>query len=121
MVLHVYQYIAICANCDTCMSRNLQALYLISSFLVQRLTNSRHSPYVSFCFTVLAVGYNTGHVILCHIENSEVLHSIQVGKEVTCLAWVCQSLAGKKPWSCDPYLEDSTETYLPKLQPLNKR
>lgn len=70
---------------------------------------------------MLAVGYNTGQVILCYIENADILHTVHVGKEVTCLTWASQAIPGGKVWSCDPYLEDNTETYLPKLQPLNKR
>ncbi|XP_053406438.1 anaphase-promoting complex subunit 4-like [Mercenaria mercenaria] len=69
---------------------------------------------------VLAVGYTSGQVNLCYIENAEVLHTIQLEKEITCLSWVCQVLPGGGTWSCDPYAEDNTELYLPKLQPLTK-
>lgn len=69
---------------------------------------------------VLAVGYTSGQVNLCYIENAEILHTVQVGSEVTCLSWVCQMIPGGGTWSCDPYAEDKTELYLPKLQPLTK-
>jgi hypothetical protein len=71
-------------------------------------------------FTVLAVGYTSGQVNLCYIENAEVLHTIELEKEITCLSWVCQVLPVGGTWSCEPYSDDSTELYLPKLQPLTK-
>ena len=72
-------------------------------------------------FAVLAVGYATGQVNLCYIENAEVLHSFTVKGEVTCLSWVCQLLPKGQTWSSDPYPEDNSDLYLPMLQPLNKR
>lgn len=69
---------------------------------------------------VLAVGYATGQVNLCYIENAEVLHSFTVKGEVTCLSWVCQLLPKGQTWSSDPYPEDNSDLYLPRLQPLNK-
>lgn len=71
-------------------------------------------------FSVLAVGYSSGQVNLCYIENAEVLHTIHIEKEVTSLTWICQHVPGDGGWSCDPYCEDNTEMYLPKLQPLTK-
>lgn len=69
---------------------------------------------------VLAIGYTSGQVNLCFIENAEILHTIEVGQEVTFLSWVCQVVPGGGTWSCDPYMEDNTEMYLPRLQPLTK-
>ncbi|WAR21442.1 APC4-like protein [Mya arenaria] len=69
---------------------------------------------------VLAVGYTTGHMLLCYIENADILHSIDLQQQVTCLSWVAQSLPGGEAWSCDPYLPDNTDSYLPRLQPLSK-
>lgn len=68
---------------------------------------------------VLAVGYSTGQINLCFIENAEILHTIEVKSEVTFLSWACQAIP-VGTWSCEPYLNDNTETYLPKLQPLTK-
>ncbi|XP_052227886.1 anaphase-promoting complex subunit 4-like [Dreissena polymorpha] len=70
---------------------------------------------------VLAVGYSSGQVVLCYIENAEVLHTIEVGSQVTSLSWVCHAApkCGASTLS-DPYLQDNTATYLPKLHPLNK-
>ena len=55
---------------------------------------------------------------MCYIENAEVLHTIEIEKEITCLSWVCQIVPGGGAWSCEPYCDDNTELYLPKLQPL---
>ena len=76
---------------------------------------------VKFLFSVLAVGYSSGQVNLCYIENAEVLHSFTVEGEVTCLSWICQLLPKGHNWSSYPYQEDNSELFLPRLQPLNKR
>lgn len=69
---------------------------------------------------VLAVGYSTGQVNLTYIENAEVLHTFTLEGEITCLSWVCQLVPKGQSWSCDPYPEDNSDLYLPRLQPLNK-
>ncbi|KAL5022455.1 hypothetical protein ScPMuIL_001610, partial [Solemya velum] len=69
---------------------------------------------------VLAVGYNTGKINLCDIENSDVLHTLTVKGEITSMAWVTQVLPAGSVWSGDPYPEDNSDVYLPKLQPLTK-
>lgn len=70
---------------------------------------------------VLAVGYNTGKINLCDIENSDILHTLTVNGEITSMTWVTQVLPGGAVWSGDPYPEDNCDVYLPKLQLLTKR
>ncbi|KAK3598443.1 hypothetical protein CHS0354_014065 [Potamilus streckersoni] len=67
---------------------------------------------------VLAVGYSTGHVNLCYIENAEILHKFEVKGEITCMTWIAEM--SPENMNSTSYPEDCTETYLARLQPLNK-
>lgn len=69
---------------------------------------------------VLAAGYTCGKINLYDIENSEILTTLELQGEVTCMSWITQSLPEGSTWSPDPYDEDNAAVYLPKLQPLNK-
>ncbi|OWF41517.1 Anaphase-promoting complex subunit 4 [Mizuhopecten yessoensis] len=69
---------------------------------------------------VLAAGYTCGKINLYDIENSEVLTTLELPGEVTCMSWITQSLPEGTTWSPDPYEDDNASLYLPKLQPLNK-
>ncbi|XP_041370961.1 anaphase-promoting complex subunit 4-like [Gigantopelta aegis] len=69
---------------------------------------------------VLAVGYASGKIRLCDIENAEVLHNINMSKRITTLNWISQVFTGSDSWSTEPYSEDGASDFLPKLQPLNK-
>ncbi|KAL3864613.1 hypothetical protein ACJMK2_006278 [Sinanodonta woodiana] len=67
---------------------------------------------------VLAVGYSNGHVNLCYIENAEILHTFEVKGEITCMEWIAEMCP--ENMNNTSYPEDSNETYLAHLQPLNK-
>ncbi|XP_067657948.1 anaphase-promoting complex subunit 4-like isoform X2 [Haliotis asinina] len=69
---------------------------------------------------VLAVGYKSGQLKLCDVENAEVLHTMTVEGEVTSMTWISQVFTDGAEWTAEPYPEDSSADYLPKLQPLNK-
>lgn len=69
---------------------------------------------------VVAAGYSNGRINLYHIENADILHSINLEGEITCMEWVCQFCPEEAEWKSDPYKEDNFRNYLPKLQPLNK-
>ncbi|XP_060084772.1 anaphase-promoting complex subunit 4-like [Ylistrum balloti] len=69
---------------------------------------------------VLAAGYTCGKINLYDIENSEILTTLELPGEVTCMSWITQSLPEGSAWSPDPYDDDNAAVYLPKLQPLNK-
>nr|XP_022341002.1 anaphase-promoting complex subunit 4-like [Crassostrea virginica]XP_022341003.1 anaphase-promoting complex subunit 4-like [Crassostrea virginica] len=69
---------------------------------------------------VVAAGYSNGKINLYHIENADILHSISLEGEITCMEWVCQYCPEETEWKPDPYTEDNFKNYLPKLQPLNK-
>lgn len=70
---------------------------------------------------MVAAGYSNGRINLYHIENADILHSIHLEGEITCMEWVCQFCPEDAEWKPDPYKEDNFRNYLPKLQPLNKR
>ena len=70
---------------------------------------------------MVAAGYSNGKINLYHIENADILHSISLEGEITCMEWVCQYCPEESEWKPDPYTEDNFKNYLPKLQPLNKR
>ncbi|GAB1604964.1 anaphase-promoting complex subunit 4-like [Argonauta hians] len=70
---------------------------------------------------ILAVGYTHGKVCLCHIENADVLHELTIPEEVTSMSWVSQVFPEGTSWSPCAYPEDTSDHYLPKLEPLNKR
>lgn len=70
---------------------------------------------------MVAAGYSNGKINLYHIENADILHSISLEGEITCMEWVCQYCPEETEWKPDPYTEDNFKNYLPKLQPLNKR
>lgn len=70
---------------------------------------------------MVAAGYSNGRINLYHIENADILHSINLEGEITCMEWVCQFCPEDAEWKPDPYKEDNFRNYLPKLQPLNKR
>ncbi|XP_064601241.1 anaphase-promoting complex subunit 4-like [Liolophura sinensis] len=70
---------------------------------------------------VVAVGYTSGKLILCDVENSDVLHSTVIQGQITHMSWISHNLPEDgEAWSSKPYPEDTSETFLPKLQPLNK-
>jgi anaphase-promoting complex subunit 4 len=69
---------------------------------------------------VLAIGYRSGKIRLCDIEKGEVLHATEVDGEVTCMSWTEHKFSPDSPFTSEPYGEDTSATYLPKLQPLSK-
>lgn len=69
---------------------------------------------------VLAVSYTCGKINLYDIENTEVLHTIELQGEITSLTWINQAIPEGNTWSPEPYLEDDFSQFLPKLLPLSK-
>jgi hypothetical protein len=75
-----------------------------------------------FFFVVLAVGYSTGKINLCDVENASCLQSMQLPSKITCLIWSsdiavsCSSSEEDK--AC---FQDLSGVYLPKLPPFSKR
>ncbi|XP_076313209.1 anaphase-promoting complex subunit 4 [Tachypleus tridentatus] len=66
---------------------------------------------------VLAVAYDTGTVLLCDVENSDVLHKIDVASSISCMSWVQKHEQHKREHLC--YIDRSSQ-YLPKLPSLTK-
>ena len=69
---------------------------------------------------VLAIGYQSGKIRLCDIEKGEILHATEVEGEVTSMSWTEHKFTEDNPFTSEPYGEDTSSNYLPKLQPLNK-
>lgn len=85
------------------------------------IDDSNHE--ISEFLLVVAVGYTSGKLILCDVENSDVLHTTVIQGQITHMSWISHNLleGEGEVWSNKPYPEDTSETFLPKLQPLNKR
>lgn len=72
---------------------------------------------------VLAVSYSSGTVILCNVENSSVLHQLDLSSEVTSLNWICETMATETTEpekEEDQQYKDRSSVYLPKLPQLSK-
>lgn len=67
------------------------------------------------------MSYTCGKINLYDIENTEVLHTIELQGEITSLTWINQAIPEGNTWSPEPYLEDDFSQFLPKLLPLSKR
>ncbi|XP_022085511.1 anaphase-promoting complex subunit 4-like, partial [Acanthaster planci] len=77
---------------------------------------------------VLAVGYMGGLLLLCSVENADVLHSMEFKSTITCMQWVdvkqqelqdtktTDSLKGQE----QDLFADGSDVFLPKLPPLAK-
>lgn len=74
-----------------------------------------------FSVLVLAVSYSCGKINLYDIENTEVLHTIELQGEITSLTWINQVISENNVWTPEPYQEDDFNQFLPKLLPLSKR
>lgn len=68
---------------------------------------------------ILAIGYNTGAVLLCNVENSDIVHTLTMPSGVSCLSWSTDGATGDVGHHPCIYRDLST-TYLPKLPSLNK-
>lgn len=86
-----------------------------------------HTLYINclsfyyFSVLVLAVSYSCGKINLYDIENTEVLHTIELQGEITSLTWINQVISENNVWTPEPYQEDDFNQFLPKLLPLSKR
>ena len=73
---------------------------------------------------VLAVGYASGQVILCDIEDSSVLHTSDLKGKVTCMSWVDRQMEEQQQnvdLKNDVQAEViKEESFLPKLPPFSK-
>jgi hypothetical protein len=71
---------------------------------------------------VLAVGYSSGKVMLCDVENASNLQSMNLSCGVTCLIWSPDILDGSgSSGESKQFFEDLSDRYLPKLPPFSKR
>lgn len=70
---------------------------------------------------LLAIAYDTGAITLCDVENSEVIHSLDLGACISALTWVSNSATTKESDGSENCIyRDHSSTYLPKLPALNK-
>ena len=69
---------------------------------------------------LVTIGYKSGKIRLCDIEKGNILHSTEVEGEVTCMSWTEHRYPDDSPFTSEPYGEDTSATFLPTLQPLNK-
>ncbi|XP_070540057.1 anaphase-promoting complex subunit 4-like isoform X2 [Ptychodera flava] len=62
----------------------------------------------------LAVGYGSGQLLICDVENAEVLHTSSLNTAISCMQWtdVSEKLLGE---SVRLDFEDSASTYLPRF------
>ena len=92
-------------------------------------TNVGTSNVGNITVSVLAVGYRSGRLLLCSVENADVLHSVVLKSSITCMQWVeinkpdniqDKKTAGntkEREWDL---FADGSDTFLSKLPPLNK-
>lgn len=112
--------ILLCLVLSLCMNTSqLPSMVVLS--LLHDIDDSNHE--ISEFLLVVAVGYTSGKLILCDVENSDVLHTTVIQGQITHMSWISHNLleGEGEAWSNKPYPEDTSETFLPKLQPLNKR
>jgi Anaphase-promoting complex subunit 4 WD40 domain len=85
----------------------------------------KHRPVyniVSFIFLVLAIGYSTGKINLCDVENASCLQSMQLPSKITCLIWSTDIAVSYKSSEDDKTcFQDLSCHYLPKLPQFSKR
>ncbi|XP_038064337.1 anaphase-promoting complex subunit 4-like [Patiria miniata] len=71
---------------------------------------------------VLAVGYKGGHLLLCSVENADILHRVDLKSAITCIQWVDlqdKTTDSLKSQEQDMFA-DGSDMFLPKLPPLAK-
>ncbi|CAN7999098.1 unnamed protein product [Ixodes hexagonus] len=69
---------------------------------------------------ILAIAYDTGTLILCNVENADIVHTIEVAACISTLSWASD---GSSTSDVGPRLDiykDVSKTYLPNLPSLNK-
>ena len=95
-------------------------LFLISTGML--IIFLSHNMNVLLFLLVLAVGYSTGKINLCDVENSSCLQSVQLPSKVTCLLWTSDIAVdcdlSKDGNNC---FQDLSDQYLPKLPLFAKR
>ncbi|KAH8025004.1 hypothetical protein HPB51_002418 [Rhipicephalus microplus] len=70
---------------------------------------------------ILAIGYSTGTIILCNVENSDIVHTLVLSVGVTCLCWSSDGTTAEDSELQSRLLfRDFSSAYLPKLPKLNK-
>ncbi|XP_075545820.1 anaphase-promoting complex subunit 4 [Dermacentor variabilis] len=70
---------------------------------------------------ILAIGYSTGTIILCNVENSDIVHTLTLSCGVTCLCWSSDGTTAEDTELQSRILyRDFSSAYLPKLPSLNK-
>lgn len=70
---------------------------------------------------ILAIGYSTGTIILCNVENSDIVHTLTLSCGITCLCWSSDGTTAEDAELQSRILyRDFSAAYLPKLPSLNK-
>ncbi|XP_063963789.1 anaphase-promoting complex subunit 4-like isoform X2 [Lytechinus pictus] len=83
---------------------------------------------------VLAVGYQSGRLLLCRVEKAEVIHTTHVDQPITCMQWTealdkdldseangqSSSVKAELGVTADAANENLSEKFLPKLPSLSK-
>ncbi|XP_077517919.1 anaphase-promoting complex subunit 4 [Amblyomma americanum] len=69
---------------------------------------------------LLAIGYNTGTIILCNVENADIVHTLSFSSEITCLCWSTDGCTVEDTEHRSCIYQDFSAGFLPKLPSLNK-
>ena len=95
--------------------------YLKMVNLVQKV-NSEDKIFWLFLI-VLAVGYSSGRISLCDVENASCLHSLQLASGLTHLSWSSDIVPALDSQDRNDrnLFHDFSSSYLPKLPILPKR
>ncbi|CAN8004254.1 unnamed protein product [Ixodes pacificus] len=69
---------------------------------------------------ILAIAYDTGTIILCNVENADIIHTIEVGSCISTLTWASDDSSTTNGEPRSDIYKDVSKTYLPNLPSLNK-
>ncbi|XP_072042163.1 anaphase-promoting complex subunit 4-like [Amphiura filiformis] len=77
---------------------------------------------------VLSIGYSGGHIVLCNVEKAEVVHTMDLPDNISCMDWIESSVtmatqeipADLGEFIPSDLFEDGSEKFLPKLPALSK-
>lgn len=70
---------------------------------------------------ILAVAYETGKIVLCDVENADILHTIEIRASITAMTWVAKFTSDATKSDNEIYFyEDLSHHFLSKLPSLSK-
>lgn len=69
---------------------------------------------------LLAIGYNTGTIILCNVENADIVHTLSLSSAITCLCWSTDGCTVEGAEHGSSIYQDFSAVFLPNLPSLNK-